>query len=102
MVEAYKVIWDQNALNQLADIYAYILEDSYQNAETVKHKILGLTAGLAINPKRYKPDKLRLDSNPDFRALEVYKFRITFYINEDNMTVNVLRVRSIRQEPLPY
>lgn len=101
MVEAYKVLWDQNALNQLADIYAYIFEESYQKAETVKHKILALTAGLATNPKRYKPDKLRLDNNPDFRACEIYKFRITFYIS-DNMTVNVLRIRSIRQEPLLY
>ena len=103
MVEVnYRVIWDQNAVNQLAEIYAFILENSYQNAQSVRQKIFGVTAGLTQDPRRYNADKLRLDHNPDFRAVEIYKYRITFYINEDEKTVNILRVRSIRQDPLIY
>lgn len=72
------------AWKQLAEIYAYILEDSYQNAHAVRRKILEQVAGLKKDPKRYNPDKLRLDNNKDFRAMEVYKFRISFYVNEEN------------------
>lgn len=98
----YKVRWDKAALNELAKIYAYILEDSYQNVQAVRRKIFELAASLEKDPKRYKPDNLRIDNNMDFRAVEVYRFRITFYVDEENKTVNILRVRSTMQEPLNH
>jgi len=101
MVNAdYKVVWSKTALKQFAEIYAYILEDSYQNAQAVRKKMLEQVAGLNKDPKSYNPDKLRLDNNGDFRAFEVYKFRVTFYVDEENKIVNILRVRSTKQEPL--
>ena len=103
MVEdVYRVIWDRQALNQMAEIYDYILQDSIQNAQIVRQKILNQTARLAKNPWRYNSDKLRLDKDSRFRAFELYKFRITFFVNEDSKTVIVLRVRSTWRDPLTY
>lgn len=103
MVESiYRVVWDAQALDQLAEIYDYISQDSIQNAQIIRRKIIDQTAGLAKNPWRHNPDKLRLDNDPKFRAFELYRFRITFFVNEDTKSVVVLRVRSVWQDPLGY
>ncbi|MCF2442872.1 type II toxin-antitoxin system RelE/ParE family toxin [Dyadobacter sp. CY345] len=102
MVDHYSVVWDKNALEHLSEIYHHILKDSYQNAQKVRLKILEQTAQLKEEPWRHNADKLRLDKNPAFRAFEIYRFRITYYINKDAKSVSILRVRSTWQEPLLY
>jgi plasmid stabilization system protein ParE len=103
MVEkVYAIVWDVKALMQFNEAYQYIRKDSYQNAQKVKHGIVETVKGLAKDPRRYQPDKFRLDKNPDFRSFELYRIRVTYYIDEDRTTVKILRVRSTWQEPFEH
>lgn len=100
--EKYQIRWDHHALIQFKEIYVYIRKDSYQSAQKVKRKILEMIGNLKLEPRRYHPDKFRIDGNKDFRSFEVYNIRVTYFIDKDNKTVNILRVRGTRKDPLPY
>ncbi|MCE7058853.1 type II toxin-antitoxin system RelE/ParE family toxin [Dyadobacter sp. CY343] len=100
--EAYTVVWDKIAVSQLREIYLYIRNSSYQNATSVRDQIIENVSKLKANPRRYNADKLRIDCNPDFRAFETQKIRISYYINESTKTVNIIRVRSVRQKPFDH
>lgn len=103
MVEkVYAIVWDVKALMQFNEAYQYIRKDSYQNAQKVKRGIVDAANGLAKDPRRYQPDKLRLDRNPDFRSFELYRIRVSYFIDEANSTVSILRIRSTWQEPLEH
>lgn len=98
----YEVRWDTVALIQFKEIFVYIRKDSYQNALKIKKKILECITVLKSEPRRYNPDKFRIDGNEAFRSFEVYNLRVTYFIDDINHIVNVIRVRSVRQEPLSY
>ncbi len=98
----YQIRWDTVALIQFKEIFVYIRKDSYQNALKVKKKILECVANLKSEPRRYTPDKFRIDGDEMFRSFEVYNIRVTYAIDDTNRKVNIIRVRSIRQEPLAY
>ena len=102
MVEIYKVIWDKPAVNQLKSTCQKIREDSLQHTEKFRSAILTKASSLNKNPYRYPADKFRKDKDTCYRAVEVLKQRITYYIDEPDRKVIILRVRSVRQEPLEY
>ena|SRR5687768_16547282 len=103
MVEpVYLVIWDNLAMKQFREIYIYIRNDSHQTAELIKSKILEATSKLNINPRRYNADKLRINKDQNFRAFEIEKIRVSYYIDEGEKTVNIIGVRSARQQPLEH
>jgi len=98
----YEIRWDTIALIQFKEIFVYIRKDSYQNALKVKKKILECITILKSEPRRYNPDKFRIDGNEAFRSFEIYNIRVTYFVDDVNQHVNIIRVRSIRQEPLSY
>lgn len=102
MVVSYQVVWDKPALAQLKQAYEYIRLDSVKNAIKVRDEILARAASLFQHPLRFPSDKLRLDNNPDFRAFELHRYRVSYYIDKPNSKVVVLRVRHTSQEPLVY
>jgi plasmid stabilization system protein ParE len=63
-----EVRWSLIAQKQLAAVYVYILNDSYQNAEKVKNDILKSTAKLSMYPKSYSLDKYKINNDGSFRA----------------------------------
>ncbi len=95
-----KVIIENAAKLQLREAYKYIRKHSYQNAENVKAKILQSIKTLASNPEKHPPDKYCTDKDEKFRAYEIYKFRITYYINTDRIIV--VRIRNTKMNPLGY
>lgn len=98
----YEVRWDTIALIQFKEIFVYIRKDSYHNALKVKKKILECIVNLKSEPRRYTQDRFRLDQNEAFRSFEAYNIRVTYFIDDINHKVDIIRVRSIRQEPLLY
>ncbi|SDF02194.1 ParE toxin of type II toxin-antitoxin system, parDE [Dyadobacter soli] len=98
----YDVRWDTVALIQFKEIFVYIRKDSYQNALKVKKKILECIAKIKAEPMRFGPDKFRIDHNEAFRSFEVYNIRVTYFIDDVDYSVNIIRVRSTRQEPISY
>lgn len=98
MVE--KVLWDIEARNFLKEAISLIKKDSELNAEKVKKVILRSTSDLKRNPQRHPPDQYKTNNNGDYRAYEVYSFRIAYFIGENY--IRIVRIRHTRMEPKPY
>ena len=94
------VIWDNAARTQLKKAYNKILEESFQGAETVKNGILEKVDEIPDDPYRYPSDKLKKDNPGNYRAFEIYNYRIAYKITEEN--IQVLRIRHVKREPLGY
>ncbi len=94
------VIWDKAAKFQLKKAYNKIKEESLQGAETVKNGILESVGEIPEHPERYPLDKLKKDNPGDYRAFELYNYRIAYKITKNN--IQVLRIRHIKREPLSY
>lgn len=95
-----KVVWVKNAQNQLKKIIKYIKQDSIQNAEIIRINILESTNKLSSHPEKYPIDKYKNKNDGEFRAYEIYRYRISYEITKDQ--INIVRVRSTDQEPLQY
>ncbi|MFN8284074.1 MAG: type II toxin-antitoxin system RelE/ParE family toxin [Chitinophagales bacterium] len=94
------IIWDKEALEALEKIYEYISEDSVQNANKVLDGIRKKTRELSIKPEKYPTDKYKSDNSGNFRAFELYRIRIAYYIGKKE--IRIVRIRSTYQEPLDY
>ena len=77
MVKRKIEIGDTDKL-QLKQAYEYIRKDSLQNTAKVREKILGNIKEVALNSERYPKDKFCINNNKNFRAFEIYKYRITY------------------------
>jgi plasmid stabilization system protein ParE len=100
MVKAIQVIWPQKARKQLREAYEYIKLDSVKNAEKVRKEILASTRQLGIAPKVYRPDKYKTDNDGSYRAFELHRYRISYHIAKDEVTI--VRVRHTSMDPLEY
>ena len=71
-----------------------------QNADKVKKEILRKISELLKRPEIHNPDKYKLNNSGDYRAFEVYRLRIAYFVKKDKIIIT--RVRSTDQEPLSY
>lgn len=88
------------AKKQLWEAYKYIRKDSLQNAEKVRSRILETIKTLAKHPEHHPLDKYCIENDGNFRAYEVYKYRIAYYVTADR--IFVLRIRHTKMNPLNY
>jgi plasmid stabilization system protein ParE len=95
-----EVRWSLTAQKQLLKAYKYILEDSFQNAEKVKQKILLSTRRLNEMPEIHPLDKYRLRNKGNFRAYEIYHYRIVYKITKTEIIIT--RIRHTKMEPKVY
>lgn len=96
----HRVVIDNAAKKSLQEAYHYIKNDSLQNAEKVKAKLLASIKELIKNPQRHSPDKYRLNNDGSYRAYEIYKYRITYHVAGDE--IHVIRIRHTKMNPLEY
>jgi plasmid stabilization system protein ParE len=75
-----KISWDKQAINYFQDAIRYIREDSPQNADKVKKEILGKIRELSTRPEIHKPDKYKTDNPGNYRAFELYRFRVGVFV----------------------
>jgi plasmid stabilization system protein ParE len=94
------IVWDTGAKRQLQEAYLKILEDSYQGAVRVRDVILEAVDKIPKNPYRYPADKLKYNNPGNYRAFELYSYRIAYKVTDEN--IQILRVRHIKREPLNY
>jgi plasmid stabilization system protein ParE len=55
---------------------------------------------LIKNPEKHPPDKYRTDKDKAFRAYELYKYRITYHVTEEQ--ISVIRIRHSKMNPIPF
>ena len=81
-------------------MYAYIRQDSIQQAEQMNAQLLASFKALLQHPKKYPPDKYRLNNDGSYRAYELLKYRVSYHVSD--MQVTVLRIRHTKMNPLTY
>lgn len=74
-----KVSWDKVALVQFNKAIEYIAEDSVQNAEKVRKDILQKIEELPSLAEKYPLDKYKVNNDGNYRAFELYHYRIAYY-----------------------
>lgn len=94
------ITWDKQAIDYFSEAIRYIRKDSPQNANKVRQQILKKIKLLASQPEIHAPDKYKLNNTGHYRAFEVYRFRISYLIKEDEIVIT--RIRHSRQKPLYY
>ena len=95
-----RIVWDNRAKEYLKKSLQFIKKDSAQNADKVKEAIRSVLKQIPADPERYPPDKYRLNNNHNYRAFELYGFRISYFVGENE--IRIVPVRHTRQEPLNY
>ena len=95
-----KISWDKQALHYFREAIQYIRKDSPQNADKVKREILEKISELSKRPEIHNPDKYKIDNDGSYRALELHRFRVSYFIKESEIIIT--RVRNTNQEPLAY
>ena len=95
-----KITWDKQALNYFRESIRYIRNNSPQNADKVKKEILEKIAELSIHPEIHNPDKYKIRNRGNYRAFELYRFRIGYLVKEDEIII--ARIRNTNQEPTDY
>lgn len=98
---ANKVIeWDSAALEQFGAAIEYIAQDSLQNAEKVYSAIIKKIEALPENPAIHPPDKYKLNNTGSYRAFELYRLRVAYFVGTEQ--IRILRVRHTSQEPKTF
>lgn len=95
-----KISWDRRALIQFNKAILFIAEDSIQNAEKVVADIISQIEELPAQPERYPPDKYKLKNDGNYRAFELHRLRVAYFVGVD--FVRILRVRHTSREPQGY
>jgi plasmid stabilization system protein ParE len=84
----------------LRQAFEYIKRDSLQNAEKVRNAI-SLSAGeIGRNPEIHPPDKYKQANDGNYRAYELYNYRISYHVGKEMITI--IRVRHTSMNPLSY
>lgn len=95
-----RIDWDRQALRQFNKAILYIAEESVQNAENVRTEIVEKIEALLPNPEKYPPDKYKVENDGNFRAFELHRLRVAYYVGGD--VIRILRVRHASREPQSY
>ena len=92
--------WNKTALTQLDNAIDFIEQESPVNAEKVKKTILLKINNLLQHPEKYYPDKYKRENDGSFRAFEIYHYRISYRIKENE--IRIFRIRHTGQNPLLF
>jgi plasmid stabilization system protein ParE len=95
-----KISWDKKAILYFSEAIHYIRKDSPQNAEKVKREILKQIRELAIKPEIHNPDKYKSGNTGNHRAFELYRFRVSYFVKQNEIIIT--RIRHTSQEAREY
>jgi plasmid stabilization system protein ParE len=94
------IVWSINAKNEFKEIYRYILKDSYQNAIKVRRGIITAVLSLPEQPEKHRLDKYKKNNDGTWRAFEIYHYRISYRVKQNE--IRIVRLRHTSRSPLAY
>ena len=100
MVKGRTINWAPRAIKQFNLAIAYIREDSVQNAELVKEKILSEIGKLTDTKVTHRTDPYKKNNDGHFHYFELLNYRISYHENKNE--VFIVRVRHVSMKPLNY
>lgn len=97
-----EIVWTETALNQLEGIFFYLLDKtkSITVAEKVVDAIYNSVAVLKYKSEIYELDEMKHHNDVNFRALEIYSYRISYKIEENK--IFIARVRHASRNPKEF
>jgi toxin ParE1/3/4 len=90
-----RVVWTARAEQRLAELHAYIAQNSSKVADQIRLRLLVTSRRLATLP--YSGRKVEEYNRPDIRELHVRPYRMIYRIRADRERVDVLVVRHYRE-----
>lgn len=94
-----KLNWTERADNRVDEIKAYYKEKSIKAAERIVSDIVAAVEPLKEFPQMAAIDTLLSDLPKSFRSLVVrHIYKIIYYIDESNDTINIVTVWDCRQD----
>lgn len=94
-----EIIWSRTAQNQLEKIYSYLYKET--KSKNIPNKVIesiyNSTAILSTNWEIYELDEMKIPSDKNYRAYEIYNYRITYKITLKE--IQILRIRHTSQNP---
>jgi len=91
-MKTYRVIWSEQAKDDLREIYYYIFEQSKQGANSVFDTLLDLGDSLTTMPRRFPVEVLLADAENDYRFLPKWSYKIVYLVQEDRDRVIIARI----------
>jgi plasmid stabilization system protein ParE len=95
-----KVTWTKRATRQFNAAIEYIRQDSQQNADKVKEKILVKINALADDKTVHRKDPYKKNNDGNYLYFEILKYRVVYYAGP--YEVFIIRIRHTSMEPKQY
>ena len=95
-----EISWAPKAIKQFNTAIEYIRQDSDQNADSVKEKILAKINKLSDETVTHRADEYKNNNDGRFRYFELLNYRVSYYVNADE--VSIVRLRHVSKKPLYY
>ena len=95
-----KVEWHKEASLHFNQILEYLSNESEQAVSIVGNSILDEIEKLPKHTKAHSLDRFKRSNDGNYRALIVYSYRISYYV--DINIIYILRIRHMSREPLEY
>lgn len=95
-----KVIWAKRASRQFNAAIEYIRQDSEQNADKVKDRLLSKINELADDKMVHRIDPYKKNNDGNYLYFEILKYRIVYYTEPKE--VFIIRIRHTGMEPKQY
>ncbi len=95
-----KIQWSATSIKQFNAAMDYIADDSFQNAELVKNKILDKLEQTSRQPTSCPADEYKMNNDGRYRCLLLFHYRISYVIRKDE--IEILRIRHTSMKPKSY
>lgn len=95
-----KVTWAKRAIRQFNAAIEYIRQDSEQNADKVKERLLSKINELADDKKVHRKDPYKKNNDGNYLCFEILKYRVVYYAEPKE--VFIIRIRHTSMEPKEY
>jgi plasmid stabilization system protein ParE len=95
-----KTEWSKEASLHFYELLEYLHKESESAASIVGNAILDEIENLAANPEIHPLDRFKKHNDGCYRACIVYSYRISYYVDENQ--IYILRIRHTSREPLEY
>jgi plasmid stabilization system protein ParE len=95
-----KISWSPRATKQFNAAIAFIRQDSYQNADLVKEKIISKISSLKRNTVTHRKDSYRKNNDGHFYYFEIVNYPVSYYDNGNEIII--VRVRHVSMKPMKY
>ncbi|RED26204.1 plasmid stabilization system protein ParE [Flavobacterium cutihirudinis] len=94
-----KIIWSKTSLRQLEKIYFYLFKET--KSKNIPDKIIdslyNSVSILGTNWEIYELDELKIPNHINYRAYEIYNYRISYKITLKE--IHILRIRHTSRNP---